>query len=86
MLELIWVSQYMAQLQQKTVEPKNARILEESKWVSLKESFEVGSDDLMKEVKMMGNWLIQCLKNWRTLERTHFWATVANCRLTVTLM
>lgn len=43
------------------MEQKNARILEESKWVSLKESFEVGSDDLMKEVKMVGNWLIQCL-------------------------
>lgn len=63
MLELIWVSQYMAQSCSRKREPKNVRILEESKRVSLKESFEVGSDDLMKEVKMMGNWLIQCLKS-----------------------
>lgn len=40
---------------------KDAWILEESKRVSLKESFEVGSGDLMKEVKMMRNWFIQCL-------------------------
>lgn len=43
------------------MEQKDARILEESKQVSLKESFEVGSGDLMKGLKMMRNWLIQCL-------------------------
>lgn len=57
------ISVHGSELQQKTGGPKNVRILEESKRVSLKESFEVGSDDLMKEVKMMGNWLIQCLKS-----------------------
>ena len=37
------------------MEPKNGRTLEESELVSVNASFEVGCNDLRKEVEMMGN-------------------------------